>query len=430
MNSVFLWTYRLILYPLLRVSIEILANFSEKVKRGLKMRIGKYWRVGPPESQPIWIHSASGEFEYAKSVIREIKQRSPETKILVTHFSPSYVRAIENFPGVDIICAAPWDTPSCLKNFILYHRPKALLIARTDLWPEMIFQSQRFKIPTFLFSATLSEKKLNLSQRFKKPIQRWLFSLLDHIYCVSTDDIVQFKKLGIKNVTALGDTRYDQVLFKINEPSLIKKNAKPLGKTIFIAGSTWAEDEAQIVPIIQNLNHINVQTILVPHEPTTHHLREIEDSLKELGLKTTRYSTAHQWPENSVMIVDKLGVLAQLYATATYSFVGGSFKGSVHSVMEPLGLGNQVFVGPYYKNNREAQEFEKLKLDPRESSETMVTVVTDGEDLYQFIKRRQKWKNETRDKIKNAIREEVQNRAGKTEIFVDLVLKRLGAENG
>ena len=49
-----------------------------------------------------------------------------------------------------------------------------------------------------------------------------------------------------------------------------------------------------------------------------------------------------------------MGILAQLYQLADVAFVGGSFQGSVHNVMEPAAMGKPIIVGPTIQNSHEA----------------------------------------------------------------------------
>jgi len=55
-----------------------------------------------------------------------------------------------------------------------------------------------------------------------------------------------------------------------------------------------------------------------------------------------------------VLIVDTVGILAKLYRLADIAFVGGSFHGSVHNVMEPAAMAKPVIFGPTIHNAYEA----------------------------------------------------------------------------
>jgi 3-deoxy-D-manno-octulosonic-acid transferase len=56
-----------------------------------------------------------------------------------------------------------------------------------------------------------------------------------------------------------------------------------------------------------------------------------------------------------VVIVDRVGVLGDLYALATMAFVGGGFHAAgLHSVLEPAAFGAPVIFGPRHASSRDA----------------------------------------------------------------------------
>ncbi len=399
-----------LLYWLATLALRSASWVNPKIREGLKLRSvrvdGKLpWLQGPRGQQPIWIHCASFEFEYAKPVITEIKRRDPNQKILVTYFSPTVRSAIEQFPGVDAVTPLPWDRVKDLREFLDYHRPRALLIARTDTWPIMLQQTRLQKIPSLLFAATLSENAGRLKPGVRD-FTKWMFSNLDAVFCVNEADREQLLQLGpITNIQVAGDTRYDQVIARMNHPKPLKpfletmkaqypsqqatRAQSPESVTrnietprILVAGSTWEEDEKEILRCLTHLrskqiDHLKV--ILVPHEPTASHIDALERDLAAQGFRFHRYSkldavpfarsgspfvsmtAANSWPtECDVLIVDQIGILAELYAVGEFAFVGGSFRKTVHSVMEPLAAGCLTFLGPLHLNNREAIEMKTV----------------------------------------------------------------------
>src|SRR5690606_3202612 len=216
MNFIYLEVYRVI-YPLCLLLAKALAFSSPKLKKGLRMREDKN-RVPPwlnfyDIEKPILIHCASGEFEYAKPVIREIKNRNPNQAVVVTYFSPTYEGQIKNFPGVDFACPIPWDLPHIQREFLAKLQPRHILISRTDLWPEFLTQAKFFRIPVSMFSATLSFKSPKVNNFFLKSYHQWLYSHLTHIFCVSDEDKSPLSQLiSQRKISVIGDTRYDQVL--------------------------------------------------------------------------------------------------------------------------------------------------------------------------------------------------------------------------
>lgn len=380
--------YDVLVFPLFMKVMRFLGKFNSKISLGLKMRESvdgiSPWLRFPQNQKPIWIHCASGEFEYAKPVIKRLKAKT-QTPILVTYFSPSIKKAIENFQGVDMSCPLPWDKPEDWKAFILHHQPQALLIARTDTWPQMLRQAKLHSIPTLLFAATLVEnsgRARGLSRYFSKII----FSYLDTIYCVSEEDKEIFAKLGRwENTFVAGDTRYDQVVERLKNPKIISPFVVKPSTPTFVAGSTWPEDEAVLLPTLASLKGPSyknqIRTVLVPHEPHLDHIKELEMACTRLGLTHDRYSKLKSVWDSEVLIVDQIGILAELYLIGSVAFVGGSFRKTVHSVMEPLAAGCYTILGPLHKNNREALSFQTV------STSIGIPMVLAAQDKDDFAKK-------------------------------------------
>jgi 3-deoxy-D-manno-octulosonic-acid transferase len=161
-------------------------------------------------------------------------------------------------------------------------------------------------------------------------------------------------------IFVLGDTRFDQVQFRLKNPKALPAQLRPTLPAL-VAGSTWPQDERILIEgLAPLLLKQKIQMLLVPHEPTNAHIQSLERQLTKAGLQFQKYSDGLAWTSAQVLIVDQVGVLAELYQWANIAFVGGSFKASVHSVMEPLGAGCLTLVGPYYSNNREALEFSQI----------------------------------------------------------------------
>lgn len=371
MNSLFFLLYRAIAWPLMKNAFKTLSFFNAKIRRGLEMRERNEngvlpWLACEQNTEPIWIHCASGEFEYAKPVITRLKRQRPDLKIMVTYFSPSFAQAIQKFPGVDFSCPLPWDEPHCLRSFIQWHNPKALLIARTDTWPEMLRQAKHAGLPSLLFSATLPANSGRA-----RGLGRWMsavtFSFLDQIDCVSDEDLLVFESLGVGSRARLaGDTRYDQVIARLESPKPLREElfADADRSECFVAGSTWSEDEVVLIKALSRFKSPLIRLMIAPHEPSESHLRSLETALKDKGFQTTRYTKAESWSASEVLLIDKVGILAELYLKSRYAFVGGSFRKTVHSVMEPLAAGCLTWVGPRHQNNREALYFKTLEIAP------------------------------------------------------------------
>jgi len=228
---------------------------------------------------------------------------------------------------------------------------------------------------------------------------------------VTDEDVEAFKALGLLHarVSREGDTRYDQVLARLSSPKPLQEIPTP--RPLFVCGSTWTEDEEILVPAIAQMPEIC--GVLVPHEPTPSHLEELEDRIRKAGLEPVRYSTlknAGELGSRTCVVVDQIGILAELYLKGRWAFVGGSFRKTVHSVMEPLAAGCVTFVGPLHTNNREAVSFQSLNV----GAVSAVTCVRCSEELVTKLRA-------APEAAGDAIREAVRARTGSSQKIVDWI---------
>jgi 3-deoxy-D-manno-octulosonic-acid transferase len=430
LTSLFFLVYQLVFMPITLALALTVGLFNQKIRSGVQDRLKLRKTRRALKERPIWIHASSGEFEYAKSIIRELKNDHPNVPVVVTYFSPSYKKHIVSFPGVDQAEPLPLDLPGPVFDFLKFYRPRLALFARTDLWPEVLRQTKRRRIPSLLFSCTRTPLK---GTRYLSRIFYSLFySLLDQIHCVTKVDQVNLSALTNTPITVSGDTRYDQVAFRLNQGRDFSTQILPTTMPRFIAGSTWPEDEAIILPALTPfLRAQKAQLILVPHEPSASHLKLIQDNLRGLGLSHTLLSQATTWSGAEVLIVDQVGLLADLYAYADYAIIGGSFKAKVHSVMEALGAGLPVIVGPFYENNREATEFKKINVGDGDGRNhlTAVQSVADLAQMQNAVKLLAGLSSQERKQIKTQLAHEFKIRQGASAHVVAWIKQRLDAES-
>ena len=122
-----------------------------------------------------------------------------------------------------------------------------------------------------------------------------------------------------------------------------------------------------------------------------------------------------------VLIIDQIGILADLYKWADWALIGGSFKGKVHSVMEALSQGCYTFVGPFHGNNREALEFKKNVFFALNKKVNMVQPILKTKELIDFILASKNF--EMLQDVKIKIRSEVALRSGASEKLCNEILE-------
>lgn len=359
----------------------------------------------------IWVHASSGEIEYAKSVIKELKQRYPQNAIVVTYSSESAEKLFDNIRNlVEYFLPLPWDDRYSMNLLLKKINPKILVISRTDLWPEMIQQCSRRKIPIALIS--YFPKVSSLAGIWLKP----MLNKLSFISCVDQASESWVRTMVTSRKTILqtdGDTRFDQVFIRLQQPTKLTLRTAP---KIFTFGSTWPEDEAQIQQLIDAAISDGYHIILSPHDISETRLHSIGVWLRERHYSFRQFSHIES-PiafDFQVLILDQIGYLADAYRYSDFAFVGGSFKSRVHSVMEPLACGLPVFVGPHYQNSPEALHY---TIQPR--------YIFPGQNSEELIQAYKKLKSENLSQLKIEIKADLQKHKGASQKIVDVIEHRL-----
>jgi len=369
MKIIWYLLYNILYYPVLHILILISPFLNEKIRTSIKDRKNLFSNLERDLSKidcnkkNIWFHSSSmGEFEQAKPIIEKIKSEK-DVNVIVTFFSPSGYRNSLKYPYADVIAYMPFDIPKHAKKFLEMINPVLAVFMRYDIWPNIIWQLEKKKIPFFIVDATM-RKNNKRSLPIIKDFHKQIYSCAERILAVSQDDVENFLVFGVKpeKIKAVGDTRFDRVYQKslqAKEKKLFREGIFD-GKKIFVMGSSWESDEEVIFPALSKLLKYDkdVVAIIVPHEPTLIHLEKIENYFYSKH-KTIRFSFMNNYKDERIIIVDSIGILLTLYYYADVAYVGGSFK-QIHNVLEPAVYGIPVVYGPKHENSQEAIKLREI----------------------------------------------------------------------
>ena len=355
--------------------LPLAGRLNAKLARGVAGRRGAPARLAAwaaaardPARALVWVHAPSvGEGLMAEAIIGALRERAPELQVAFTHFSPSAERLAPRL-GADVADYLPWDLPAEVAPALAALRPAAIVYVRTEAWPVLSTLAQAAGARLALVNAVLAEgsSRLRAASRF---LLGPTYRRLDAVGAVAGDDAARFPRLGVlrERVRVTGDARFDQVWRRVqslavqgrNEP-LLARLREP-GVLTVVAGSTWPPDEERLVPAFARLRaggRGRWRLVVAPHEPDESHLAALEARLSAAGLAHARLAAVEAAaPPPEVVVVDRVGVLADLYAVAGLAYVGGGFHAAgLHSVVEPAALGVPVLFGPRHGNAREAPE--------------------------------------------------------------------------
>jgi len=361
--------YNIFSVPLQFVGFHVIALFSKKVRLGIrgrkssKKRLKQFCANRNPDHPVYVVHCASlGEYEMAKPIIESIRNHRPEIDIVLTFFSPSGYEQVQDKNAASITVYLPFDSVQSVHRFYKMLQPEKLILTSYEIWPNLIWLAKHYDIETYLTSARLrsgSAKTWPLIRNFYSDV----FRDIDHIYPITENDMVLLQKYFTLpenlEIDVLGNTRYDRVL----ERSQNHKDTHllPQGfqhQPTLIAGSIWPNDNRVILPALSQIlqDFDDLKLVLAPHEPSKQHLNELEEWCEKNQLHYNNLSKMNgSSAQSRVVLVDSVGVLAELYRDGDIAFVGGAFRGSVHNVMEPAAADCVVTFGPKYHNSNEAE---------------------------------------------------------------------------
>lgn len=365
------------LLPLLGLASRKLGRAAAE-RRGAVSRL-RAWaeRERDPDRPLLWLHGASaGELTGAAAVVSELRRRG-DLQLLATYFSPSAEAVLDRLRP-DVAEVLPLDTGGDTRRALRAVRPDALVFAKGDLWPNLTRSAGDRGVAMGLVNGTVRPG----SSRLRWPARRLLRSAharLARAGAASEEDARRLVRLGVREevITVTGDASAAWALERVRRASsdprsparLLERRAAGPGP-LLVAGSTWREDEAAILEAAARIRASGrpLRICLVPHDPTPGAIDAIRRLCREaLGVAPRLWSEGDAAGRTAAgdggaepgdgprageegpprpMLVDAVGVLAELYAAADLAYVGGGLGGSgLHSVVEPAAAGVPVLFG-------------------------------------------------------------------------------------
>ncbi|MEO6777913.1 MAG: glycosyltransferase N-terminal domain-containing protein [Gemmatimonadaceae bacterium] len=341
------------------------ANISSKVargfsgRRGIRHRYRTWGEMGRDRSRPLlWIHAASvGEGLMALPLVQAVRHALPAVQIAYTFFSPS-AESLRAQINADFSDYLPFDSASGARAALEALDPTALVFAKGDVWPALVREASAQNVRLGLVSASIpaSSRRTSLLGAL---LTRDAYHALDAVGAASQDDAARIVLAGARadRVRVTGDTRYDQAWARAHRhPRNVDLVATLAAqRPTLVAGSTWRADERVIFPAWISLRQSapTARMIIAPHEPSGAHTASVMEWARANSLSTATLSEAS--PETDIVVVDRIGVLADLYALATAAYVGGGFHDAgLHSLVEPAVFGVPVLMGPRHTESRDA----------------------------------------------------------------------------
>ncbi|OQR99114.1 3-deoxy-D-manno-octulosonic acid transferase [Thraustotheca clavata] len=313
----------------------------------------------------VWIHGASvGECLSALPLIQKLTQ-APEScmtqhKVLLTTTTPS-ARALlqerlKSNPYAHCIFA-PLDHAKYVQRFLSTWQPRAALWIESELWPNMITEASKTKIPMGLVNGRISTRSFyRWNSWYGRRLARHLVSQFSALtLCQSLEDLCRFQALGATSARFVGDLKFLSSKPAIDENTLKALKQTIQGRLVWVAVSTHeGEEDICVAAHTQILeNDSNALLILIPRHP--HRCKALAANFAAtfptkdaIGLRSRDTIPS---PNTRVFIVDTIGETQLYFEAVSVVFVGGSLVDvGGHNILEPLRSGCTVLHGPYMSN--------------------------------------------------------------------------------
>ena len=309
-----------------------------------------------PEGPLVWFHAASvGETNAVLPVIeRLLAERADLNVLLTTGTLTSAALAKQRLPSRAVHQFVVLDVPKYVRAFLDHWMPDLAVFAESEVWPNLIIEASRARVPLALVNARMSARSGKRWARFGS-VARPLFSRFDMILAQSEPVGRLINNLGARHVEVLGNLKIDAPPPMVDAAALDALRRALGGRPVFVAASTHDPEEEVVAKAHEMVRERipNVCTIIAPRHPDRG--KAIADMLAARGLKVSRRSLGELPDETTdIYVADTIGELGTLYALTKVAFVGGSLiaRGGQNPI-EAVGHGAAVLTGPHWTNFRE-----------------------------------------------------------------------------
>jgi 3-deoxy-D-manno-octulosonic-acid transferase len=377
------------------VSPWLVYRFCAAGRRDFALRFGI--GLGPPLASCVWLHgSSAGEVAVLRPLVAALEREHPDMPLVISAFTATGLATARKLFARHRVVPLPVDLSFVVARFLTRFKPRLLVVAESEFWPNLIAVAHGRGIPAMLVNGKMSAKSFRVHARTRL-IPRALAKLA--VVAVQTDEHAErLTALGVAagRLHVTGNMKYDLAPPSGGADSGLALRAAlnfAPSDVVVIGGSLHDQEDEALLDAYQAARAAvaDLGLVIVPRYPAD--AETVEQRAKARGLAVTRKTavdlgTLRAPGTSGVLVVDTVGELGRLYAIADLAFVGGSLfyrganKGG-HNLMEPAVLGVPVLFGPYNFSFKEtvddllAADAGRLVRDADELRAAVVALVAD-----------------------------------------------------
>ena len=325
-------------------------------------RLWERWvtkQIKRPSGKLIWLHAASvGESLSLLPLIEKIIADNPKINILITSTTKTSAEILEKISEPQIIHQmAPYDTFFVSKRFLKYWEPDLAVRVESEIWPRILLELKKNKIPNFLLNARFSKTSILRIEK-QADAASFLFSLFDRIHVQEKTTKETLTKVGVENqkIKVTGSLKDSREMLPV-DGDIIKQFQTVIGEQkIWLSACTHpGEDEI----VLKAHKKIGGLLLIAPRH--IERGKQIARLSRSMGFSTQlRSESANIRAETTVYIADTMGEMGTWYSLSRAAFIGGSLvnKGG-HNPVEAVQLNTFILHGPHIYNSEE--KYDKLQ---------------------------------------------------------------------
>jgi 3-deoxy-D-manno-octulosonic-acid transferase len=307
-------------------------------------------RLPPVPRGAIWIHGASvGEARLIGALAREIRGRRPELPLAASAVTPTGRAQLPSPPVVDAAFFLPLDFSAVQRRAFDAIEPSMLVLMETELWPNLLAEAERRRIPVVIVNGRLAPERLARYRLFSGlygPLLRGITA----VGAAGRDEADRFVSIGVeqRSIDVTGNLKFDLPAPSESAAELREQCGLDAHRQAVVAGSTGEGEDGLVLDAFAAARRDvpSLMLLLAPRHPDR--FDAAADEAARRGFVVWRATRGAAPPDTDVLLIDTIGRLAALYAIAGSAFVGGSLVPvGGHNLLEPVAAGVPVLYGPH-----------------------------------------------------------------------------------
>ena len=331
-----------------------------KYRAGLGERLGRFPQrlVVQPSRPVIWIHAVSvGEVLAISGLVAELTKRFSQYRVVISTTTDTGQKLAQNRFGAENVFYFPLDFAFAIRPYLRRLQPELVVIAETEFWPNFLRLTHASGARIAIVNARISDLSWRGYRRFRR-LLTGVLQEVDLFLTQSKEDAHRLEEIGAsaERVRVTGNLKFD--VPAPAAPAIVSSLRAAFQQAatgpVIVCGSTVDGEEPLLLQAFMNVlaSHPHAVMILAPRHPER--FAEVAELLEKLGIRFWRRSLWSGDPiAGGILLIDRIGELAALYALADVAFVGGSLvpRGG-HNIIEPALHGVAIVVGNHTENFR------------------------------------------------------------------------------